>query len=487
MKLSVLLADIADVDTGLEINGLSLDSRQIKPGEAFIALNGALQHGIRFAEQAVNNGAIAVIFDPEGLDKPVNFAPNIAAIAVNKLGQRLGSIAARFYAHPSRELSVVGITGTNGKTTCSQLLAQALTNCGVIGTLGWGGAENLQPTVNTTPDALAIQQMLRHFVDTNKRAVAMEVSSHGLQQGRVNDVEFTGAVFTNLSRDHLDYHGNMAEYLRAKLNLFTTPNLRFAVVNLDDANSETVLEVLDTSVKCWGFSTGGWRVDDVECVVADNVAHHSTGIDFDVHWNGQALRATTPVAGAFNLQNVMTVLCTLLAMEWSFESAVAQLSSLQAVTGRMEKFGGNDKPVVFVDYAHTPDALEKVLQSAKGSGRLWAVFGCGGDRDAGKRSEMGRIAETWADYVVVTDDNPRSEAPETIINDILTGCQSNKICIINDRKTAITTVIQQAAKDDCVVVAGKGHENYQEIAGVKLPFSDQEVVQQALSMWRACA
>jgi len=483
MKLSTLLSGFAKIETDLEIGGLSLDSRSLTAGEAFIALNGALQHGLKHVGQALANGAAAIIYDPQGSEGLLDQTTSVPTIAIDDLAQRLGEIAARYYGQPSQQLEVIGITGTNGKTTCSQLLAQALNDCGIIGTLGWGRPGDLQATANTTPDALAVQKILRSFVDQGIRSVAMEVSSHGLQQGRVNGVAFRGAVFTNLTRDHLDYHGDMEQYLQAKLALFNCPSLQFAAVNLDDPSSEQVLQTLAESVKCWGFSVRGWRADDVECVVASNVTHHARGIDFDVSWNGQTLRASTPVAGAFNVYNVMTVLCVLLALDWPFAEAVAKLAQLRPVSGRMEKFGGNGKPAVFVDYAHTPDALEKVLNSVKCSGRLWVVFGCGGDRDKGKRPEMGRIAESLADVVVLTDDNPRSEAPEAIINEILQGCLSNKTRVINDRTTAITTVIKQAALDDCVVVAGKGHENYQEIGGQKLPFSDQAVVEAALCAW----
>ena len=483
MKLKQLLNGFANIDTDMEISGLCLDSRKVKAGDVFCAVNGALQHGLAYGEQAIQNGAIAIIYDPAGIDQGCQQNFTVPAIAITDLSRHLGEIAARFYCHPSKQIDVIGITGTNGKTTCSQLVAQALADCGVVGTLGWGELGHLQDTGNTTPDALTVQKILRTLTETNKKVVAMEVSSHGLEQGRVNAVDFKGAVFTNLSRDHLDYHGDMEAYLKAKLALFRNPALRFAVVNLDDANAEAVLATLNDDIKCWGFSTTGRQVDGVECIVADNVEHDSNGIAFDVHWKQRTLRASTPVIGAFNLQNVMTVLCVLLAMDWPFDKAVAQLAQLKAVIGRMETFGGRGKPTVIVDYAHTPDALEKVLLAARGKGKLWTVFGCGGDRDKGKRPEMGHIAETCADRVIVTDDNPRNEASDAIINDILAGCSSNKVSIINDRHTAITTVIRQADSGDCIVIAGKGHENYQEAHGVKTAFSDQEVAQQALAAW----
>lgn len=483
MNLKQLLKGIAEIDTDIEVGGLCLDSRKLKMGEVFIALNGALQHGMAHAGQAIENGASAIIYDPAGMDNPAQPAFPVPAIAITNLAQQLGELAARFYAHPSRQVDLIGITGTNGKTTCSQLIAQALPDCGIIGTLGWGEPGNLNATLNTTPDALAVQHILRTLVDQGKRAITMEVSSHGLEQGRVNGVDFKGAVFTNLSRDHLDYHGDMQTYLQAKLTLFSNPALRFAVVNLDDEAAPQVLATLPESVARWTFSTSGRHMQGGQCLTADNVRHDHAGISFDVHWGERSARAHTAVVGAFNVQNVMTVLCVLLAMDWPFDKAIAQLAHLKPVIGRMEKFGGQNQPLVIVDYAHTPDALEKILQAARGNGQLWVVFGCGGDRDKGKRPEMGRIAEKHADHVIITDDNPRSEASETIIADILAGCSSDNVSVIGDRNIAITTAIRQAGKNDCVVIAGKGHESYQETNGVKIPFSDQAVAQQALAQW----
>lgn len=480
MKLAELLSGLLVNPPDLEISGLCLDSRKIWAGDAFIALNGAVQHGIAHAEQAITNGATVVLYDPIGANVDKLKVPSLP---IADLSQKLGEIAARFYGNPSQILNVIGVTGTNGKTTCSQLIAQALPACGVIGTLGWGDVGNLQPTANTTPDALAVQQMLNEFVKQDKRNAAMEVSSHGLHQGRVNGVNFKGAVFTNLSRDHLDYHGSMAEYLQAKLALFKTPGLQFAVVNLDDASSAEVLQSLPDTVQSWTYSATGQRSTAKEAVSAEQVKHSAAGIEFDVVWGEQRRRTKTSLVGGFNLDNVLAVLCVLLATGSEFDAAVAQLAKLNAIAGRMEKFGGNGKPTIFVDYAHSPDALEKVLKAVKGANRLRVVFGCGGDRDKGKRPLMGRIAETWADQVIVTDDNPRSEAPLAIIKDILSGCQSQKITVINDRTTAINTVIRQADPDDCVVIAGKGHEDYQEIGGVKQPFSDSAVVKQALAAW----
>ena len=483
MKLADLLNDMVNGVPNVVVSGLCLDSRIVQAGEVFVALQGSAQHGIRHAAQAISHGAVAVVYEPFGADPELIKALPAPTVAIGDLNRKIGEIAARFYGQPSRALNVIGVTGTNGKTTCSQLIAQALPACGVIGTMGWGDVGNLQATANTTPDAVAVQQILSAFVKQGKRAAAMEVSSHGLHQGRVNSVAFKGAVFTNLSRDHLDYHGSMAEYLQAKLTLFKTPELQFAAINLDDPSGADVLQSLSSSVQAWTYSATGKRAPNTESVVAENIVHSAAGIAFDAVWREQRQRAEAALVGSFNLDNLLAVLCVLLATGSSFSTAVAQLAKLQAIAGRMEKFGGNGKPTVFVDYAHSPDALEKVLKAVKNQNRLRVVFGCGGDRDKGKRPQMGRIAETWADHVVVTDDNPRSEASTAIIGDILSGCQSQKITVINDRTLAINTAIQQADPDDCVLVAGKGHENYQEINGIKLPFSDVAVVKQALAAW----
>jgi len=483
MKLSELLKGLTDSEVDLAISGLALDSRKVQAGDGFFALRGANQHGFVHVKQAINHGAKAIIYDPAGLEGEKIPALNVASLAVPNLARHLGEIADRFYEHPSRKLAVIGITGTNGKTTCSQLIAQALGNCGVIGTLGWGMPGNLIPTANTTPDAFEIQRIFRQFAEQKQTAVAMEVSSHGLQQGRVNAVVFHGAVFTNLSRDHLDYHGGMDEYLQAKLALFKTPGLKFTVVNLDDPQGLVVLDQLAPGINAWTYSATGRLAPGTESILAENIIHTLAGIRFDVIYRGRTLGVFTPIVGSFNLENVLAVLAVMLAMGVSLSEAVSRLGRLKAIIGRMEKFGGQDKPTVFVDYAHSPDALQKVLMAVKADGRLWVVFGCGGNRDRGKRREMGRIAETLADHVFVTDDNPRDEAPEEIIQDILTGCKTEKVTVINDRKAAIHTAIKQADKQDCVMIAGKGHENYQEIKGIKLPFSDQDEVRYALESW----
>lgn len=487
MKLTKLLDGLLDKPSTLvkaiEIKGIALDSRKVESGFVFIAVAGALQHGLVFAEQAQKKGAVAIIYDPLGSDLFDFSLLDSYCLAVEDLGSKLGCIADRFYQSPSKKMDVIGLTGTNGKTSCSQFLLQLIPDCGVIGTLGWGSNEALKQTVNTTPDAIAIQEILADFVILKKQTVVMEVSSHGLEQGRVNTVNFKGAVFTNLSRDHLDYHGSMAKYLEAKLALFKRPELEFVVVNGDDENYEQFLSVVNKTAKRWVFSAKAKKTVLAENVIAEDVVLGLEGIQFVVGWQAQRVLIQTKIAGDFNLENILAVITVLLAQGDSLQNIASKLAGLQSVSGRMEGFGGSDKqPVVFVDYAHTPDALEKVLLGVRKYSRqkLSVVFGCGGNRDKGKRAQMGAVAEKWADRVIITNDNPRFENPEQIIKDILAGCVTNNYEVIKDREQAIHTVIKAADKNDCIVIAGKGHESYQDIKGSKLPFSDQLTVKDAL-------
>ncbi len=498
MKLNSLLKDLVgiskvqqDLIISVEITGMSLDSRQIQTGDLFIALVGSKMHGLNCASQAIGQGAGAILFDPaEGGNELAKAIKAVPAIAVENLSMVLGELAARFYGKPSESLKVIGITGTNGKTSCSQFLGQVLDDCAIIGTLGWGDWSVLQKTVNTTPDALATQRMFADFKALKKRAVAMEVSSHGLAQGRVNGVEFTGAVFTNLSRDHLDYHKSMDEYLDAKLKLFAKPELKFAVINLDDDSSAKVVATVSDLVPVWGISAQGKSVDAGrgESIIAKNVSHTAQGFEFEVSWHTQSHHIAVPLFGEFNVENVLCVLAVMLACGMSLPESAKRLKNIQAVAGRMEPCidkAGMSR--VFIDYAHTPDALERVLASLRQHCHqaLWVVFGCGGNRDTGKRPLMGEIAERWADHVVITDDNPRFESNIAIAKEILMGCKTDKAIVIQDRKRAIEHVIMNADSGDCVVIAGKGHEDYQEINDVRNPFSDKLVAEMALTQRRA--
>ncbi|MGZ8189947.1 MAG: UDP-N-acetylmuramoyl-L-alanyl-D-glutamate--2,6-diaminopimelate ligase [Methylococcaceae bacterium] len=485
MTLEEILNGLAVVDRNIAISGLALDSRVVVPGQVFIALAGSKQHGLAHVKQAIDNGASAVVFDPAagGIELAAQIK-NVPAIAIENMGLRLGKIAARYYGNPSGFMDVIGITGTNGKTSCSQFLSQLLDDCGIIGTLGWGEWGKLSKTLNTTPDALAVQQILAALLKDNKRTVAMEVSSHGLEQGRVNGVRFKGAVFTNISRDHLDYHDTMEAYLQAKLTLLKKPGLAFVVVNLDDAYSEQIIAATPESLAVWGVSVKGKTLISGESIIAENIVHKADGIEFTVRWQDQLQMVTLPLYGDFNIENALCVLAVMLAMDVSLADAAKKFELLKPVAGRMERFGGEKQPLVFVDYAHTPDALDKVLSGLRKHSQqdLWVVFGCGGNRDKGKRPLMGNIAEQWADHVIITDDNPRFENGLVIVNEILAGCRSDKLEVIQNRDQAIQNVIARATASDCILIAGKGHEDYQEINGIKQPFSDRACVLEALTM-----
>jgi UDP-N-acetylmuramoyl-L-alanyl-D-glutamate--2,6-diaminopimelate ligase len=479
------ISDFLDFDSNLEIADLTLNSNDVIQNSIFIALRGANHHGLSYVKSAIEKGAVAILFDKEDaeLADEILADSNVLKIGVADLANNLGDIAARFYTQPSKKMNVIGITGTNGKTSCSQFLAQVLENSGVIGTIGWGKLDNLRETLNTTPDALAVQKMLATLKNESCENVAMEVSSHGLVQGRVNGVQFKGAIFTNFSRDHLDYHKTMEAYLEAKLKLFDSPNLECAIINLDDEISEKVIAVIPSHIEIIGVTTKNDIAPRGQTLSAKNIDLNLSGIQFDAVWQNQKQACHVPLIGKFNLENVLCVLATMLKLGIDFSDAAKRLKNLKPVAGRMEKFGGeNNQPLVIVDYAHTPDALEKVLSGLRlhTKGKLSVVFGCGGNRDKGKRAQMGRVAEEFADYVIITDDNPRFESSEDIIEDILSGFFNNEAKVIYEREKAIQRAIEHANAQDCVLIAGKGHEDYQEINGEKFPFSDAECVKKIL-------
>ncbi|MBK8814781.1 MAG: UDP-N-acetylmuramoyl-L-alanyl-D-glutamate--2,6-diaminopimelate ligase [Methylococcaceae bacterium] len=491
MRLTELLEGLVplseierDSANKIEISGLGLDSRTIKKNEVFIALSGAKQHGLAFVDDVINRGASAVLYDTAGEGNVLSEKiKNIDIFPVTRLGWALGALAAKYYNQPSQELDVIGITGTNGKTSCSQFLGQMLDDCGIIGTLGWGEWGRLIKTANTTPDALTVHHVLYEFVKQGKKSVVMEVSSHGLDQGRVNGVHFRGAVYTNISRDHLDYHGTMEDYLAAKLKLMQAQGLKFVVLNLDDASCDRIIAAVSDSVVLWGVSAQGKQLVSGETVKAQGINYAFNGIEFDIEWRDEKQKIFAPLFGDFNVENLLCVIATLLATDYPLAEIAAKLTTLKPVVGRMEHcVTANKKLSVFVDFAHTPDALNRVLTSLRKHchRELWVVFGCGGNRDAGKRAEMGAIAEQWADHVIVTDDNPRFEDHVAIAKQILAGCRSDKVSLVQDRQLAIEQAIARAAENDCIVIAGKGHESYQEINGIQYPFSDKEIAEQAL-------
>ncbi|MBS0320832.1 MAG: UDP-N-acetylmuramoyl-L-alanyl-D-glutamate--2,6-diaminopimelate ligase [Proteobacteria bacterium] len=463
------------------------DSRRVAAGDAFAAYKGTRADGRAFIGDAIARGAVGVLWDDAGFAwKPEWVVPNAA---VPKLAQRLGFIADFIYGHPSRALWTVGVTGTNGKTSCTQWIAQALTlrgrPTGIVGTLGNGMPGALTPGANTTPDAAELQAVLAAMVAEGARGVALEVSSHGLDQGRVNGVKFDVAVFTNLTRDHLDYHGTMAAYGAAKAQLFSWPSLKVRVVNADDAFGQHLIETLRRDGRPV-MTYGRTRAD----VRSTAVATTSSGIVMDVETPAGRGTATTAMIGDFNVHNLLATLATLLASDVPFDDALAALGSLTPPPGRMQRLGGDHKPTVVVDYAHTPDALAQALAALRPAvaegGELVVVFGAGGDRDPGKRGEMGAIAARLADRVIVTSDNPRSEDPGAIAQAIVDGVNAvpapHAPCRLElDRAAAIGAAVSRADVGDVVLIAGKGHEAYQEQDGVRTPFSDVDMALAALA------
>ncbi|NOR79212.1 MAG: UDP-N-acetylmuramoyl-L-alanyl-D-glutamate--2,6-diaminopimelate ligase [Methyloprofundus sp.] len=486
MWLAELLTGFAVVETDIEFTQIALDSQEINAGGVFFAIAGTQQHGLRFAEKVQQQGGLAIVYDPA--KKGTEFAKNIKGLpmfAVEDLTAKLGEIASRFYACPSAQLNIIGITGTNGKTSCSQFLAQVMEASAVIGTLGWGKYSALQVTRNTTPDAFAVQKMLVHFIELGVKNVAMEVSSHGLVQGRVNAINFQGVIFNNLSRDHLDYHGSMEAYLQAKLRLVQWPGLKYVVVNLDDAYAERVLLAIPEGVRVLTYSVQGKVLAIESSISVSDIQYTMAGIECNVFWQGQQAQLQVSLLGDFNLQNVLAVLAVMLAMDKPLTECLQAMQSIKSVIGRMECFQGKaGKPLMVVDYAHTPDALSKVLTTLRHhcDNKLTVIFGCGGERDKGKRGEMGKIAEQLADAIIVTDDNPRFESGPEIIEDIIAGIKTDKLSVIGDRENAIKHGIMTSSEQDIVLVAGKGHEDYQERQGIKYPFSDRDIVQRMLAL-----
>ena len=483
MPLAALLPDIATVPAVLEVSGLVQDSRALRAGDAFVAIGGFGTHGLHFAAQALADGAAAVLFEPP-VPAEVPVLP-AAAIAVPGLRARMGAMAHEFHGQPSAAMTTVGVTGTNGKTSTVQLLAQAWEllgrRAGTIGTLGAGLHGDVRATGFTTPLVLQTHALLADLRDAGADAVAMEVSSHALDQGRVDAVHFAIGVFTNLTRDHLDYHGDMATYGAAKARLFATPGLAAAVVNLDDDHGRALFAALPPGLRRVGTSARG---ADGAGVSASDIELDAAGIGFTLAVAGDTAPLRSPLLGRFNVDNLLAVAGVLHAQQVDIGDIARVLARLQPIPGRMNRIGGGvGQPLVVIDYAHTPDALEQALSSlrAHASGRIACVFGCGGERDRGKRPQMAAIAEAGAEVVFVTDDNPRNEDGDAIVAGILAGLRNPAAAIVlRDRAAAITRAVGTAGEGDIVLVAGKGHEPCQEIAGVRHPFDDSDVARRAL-------
>jgi UDP-N-acetylmuramoyl-L-alanyl-D-glutamate--2,6-diaminopimelate ligase len=486
---------LAEAGAGdLVVIGLSLDSRRLQPGWLFLACRGTRGHGLGFAAEARARGAIAIAAELDDHWDPGTMARlsadlGLPVVPLSDLRRQASRLAGRFFGDPSAYLEVLGVTGTNGKTSVTHYLAQALAGevpCGVIGTLGAGFPGDLQPCTHTTPDPVSLQETLAWLRERNAGAVAMEVSSHALDQGRTSGVRFTHGIFTNLSRDHLDYHGDMARYAAAKRELFRYPGLGWAILNLDDALSADILGDLAPGVRAGGFTLDKTQAIPARCEVWVRllalVPGHA-GMRLELDTSGGPTGLELGIIGRFNAANALAVFLVLLSRGMDLDAAQRAMAQLRGVPGRMERFGGAGAPLVVVDYAHSPDALEQVLRNLRdhARGRLICLFGCGGERDAGKRPLMGEVAERLADQVILTDDNPRGESGDTIIAQILSGMDHPSKAIVERRRgLAIRRAIAIAGRDDLVLVAGKGHETVQDLGDRKVHFSDRAQVQQAL-------
>ncbi|WPD74766.1 UDP-N-acetylmuramoyl-L-alanyl-D-glutamate--2,6-diaminopimelate ligase [Dickeya fangzhongdai] len=468
---------------------MTLDSRVAAAGDLFVAIVGHKTDGRHYIPQAIAQGVAAVVAQADDAtpDGTLTEMHGVPVIYLGNLNQRLSALAGRFYRQPSASLQLIGVTGTNGKTTTTQLLAQWSQALGktsaVMGTVGNGLLGHVVPSENTTGSAVDVQQILSQLVEQGADFAAMEVSSHGLVQHRVEALSFAAAVFTNLSRDHLDYHGDMANYEAAKWRLFAEHQVGQKIINADDEVGRRWLSRLPEAV---AVSVAG-EIDAgrAHWLKATRIDYHDSGftVQFDSSWGAGEINSR--LMGAFNVSNLLLALATLLSLGYSLERLVETSSALQPVCGRMEVFLAGGRPTVVVDYAHTPDALEKALAAARlhCRGVLWCVFGCGGDRDRGKRPLMGAIAEQLADRVIVTDDNPRSEDPQAIVTDILSGLlDAGRVQVIAGRAEAVTSAVMQAGADDVVLVAGKGHEDYQLVGNERLDYSDRITVARLLGV-----
>lgn len=483
MRLSTLLQDFYHLpaEADCDITHLTLDSRNIQKNSLFLAKKGSQLDGRQYIANAISQGAVAVLVEAE-LNNALTWQDHIPLIPIHELQKKTGEIAARFYDYPAKSLRMIGITGTSGKTSCSHFIAQALQSlqipCGIIGTLGSGFYGALGVASLTTPDAVTLQATLRQFVDQGAQAIAMEVSSHSIDQERISGIEFDIAIFTNLSQDHLDYHGNMEAYAAVKRRFIADKSTKHVIINADDSYGRKWINELSP---CSSLITYGTQESSL--VYADSIESNLQGTKAQVKTPWGEGELFLPLIGQFNLSNGLAVLAALCAYGIAFDRALHCLTQLSPVPGRMQTLGGDGQPLVVVDYAHKPDALEKVLQALRAhtQGKLWCVFGCGGERDRGKRPLMAKIAETLADQVIVTNDNPRHEKPEDIAAEILKGfSRPEAVSIELDRSKAIENSIQWASPNDCVLIAGKGAEHYQQIGDEKLPFDDVAKVKEFL-------
>lgn len=502
-KLQDLLPRIAlEKAAEIVVNGVQLDSRKIESGDVFIALVGAKVDGRQFIAKAIELGATVILVEADKQWQGINWIDVVPVVAVENLAVQVSEIAGNFYGHPSQQCQLIGVTGTNGKTTCTLLLAQLSAllvkheknTAGVVGTLGFGVLDAnalaplsqqigaVQSTGLTTPDPIHLQKILAELVDQKATTVAIEVSSHSLVLGRVAALQFDTAIFTNLTQDHLDFHGDLASYGKAKAQLLNHPELRCAVINFDDAWAKSLLEKTPAGVSAISFSVNDSAAD----IYLSNLQLTENGATATLHSPWGDVDLSSPFIGKFNLSNLLGVIAALCSSGASLKNVLDFIPQLHAAPGRMQGVSlddSNQDMQVFVDYAHTPDALENTLRAIREhtQTRVWTVFGCGGDRDKTKRPLMGRIAEKYSDYVIITNDNPRSEEPSAIAADIIRGLHNPNGClVIADRAQAIDFAVQQAKSGDLILIAGKGHEDYQIFADQTISFSDTKQARFAL-------
>lgn len=484
--LMTLLPDYPLPLPAVKVGGLKLDSRQVAPHDIFVAVPGYQIDGRQFIDAAISAGATVVLADSETVG--MELRGHAWVIEVPQLKNQLSAIAGRFFHEPSQRMQVIGVTGTNGKTSVTYLTAQLLealgVRCGVIGTTGSGFPSQLLPETHTTPDAIAVQHRLHVLCTEGAQAVAMEVSSHALVQRRVEAVHFSVGVATNISRDHLDYHGTMANYAGAKRRLFTELDTRNSILNVDDA---AVAAWLPDRSDSWRYSLTPQSMPNSLWATDVRYAHDGTEFTLNVRADADTVashQVNSPLLGGFNVYNLLSAIAAVISLGHDAGKVAAACAGLHAVPGRMEAFGGGgQQPLVIVDYAHTPDALQQVLTALRRHchGQLWCVFGCGGDRDRGKRPQMGAVAAELADQVVITDDNPRTEVPEQIVQDILAGIPTRqglqaRVQVVMGRENAVRQAIAQASPDDIVVLAGKGHEDYQVIGQQRYDYDERRLV-----------
>lgn len=491
MRLTTLLqrafplASPISLEQDIEVYGLTLNTQQLQQGELFIALKGRQCDGRQFIQEAISKGASAVLFDADAEIKPLSYISGVPIVGFPGLAGALGGLIQAFYGECGAGLEVIGVTGTNGKTTTTYLLAQALSRlgipCGIVGTIGYGLIPRLHAGSLTTPDPITLQKYFGVLKAEGARSVAMEVSSHGLEQGRVKSICFQSALFTNLTQDHLDFHTSMEQYSQAKQKLFACATLQRAVLNQDSPFTKKMMQALKPGVSTLLYSLNDTSKLNTAFIRVKRCDWEPRGmvVQLSTSWGTGVLRST--LLGTFNLSNLLCVLGELCLREIRLQDALDALQQVTPPPGRMQRLGGGQAPEVIVDYAHTPDALEHALKAARlhCRRRLWCVFGCGGERDRDKRSKMGSLAAQWADKVVLTSDNPRSESAARIIEDILKGVavkEAHKVVVEEDRTRAIEHAIRLALPVDTILIAGKGHESHQIIQDKKYPFNDVHCV-----------